>query len=505
MTTYSLAGNIPESAISLARISDADIDPATGLPTMEGVDDQARNQADWARLHGWTIGKTIKTPKLTAYKRRKTVMPDGTEVWRVWRPDLQEALRLLWTGVHDGLIVTDLDRYGRDPYDLEDLIALVERKRGKIRIGSITGSLDLDTDAGMANARIMMAIARKSSQDTARRVSSARTRQALAGKYGGGRRPFGFGVPRVSADGVTSVDCCAVRPDEAEEIVKAADAILGGVSLRGVVQDLRERGVPTVTGRPWNTATVKDLLVRPRTAGLMVNQGQVVGTAPWDPIIPEETWKALVAKLTHPDRTNTPGPAAKWFGSGIYRCGCPGCGNPLYVIRPKSGAGLPRYRCGAGNNRPSGTTGHVARQVQRTDEHVVRVLLDRLARPDAAELLVSPDAGVDVAALQARAAVLRANKSDLVAARAADAIDQVDMLRGVRIIREELGQIQTALSSGAEDHLLRPLIEADDIEAAWDGMTLGTRREVLRKILTVTILPAVKAAPFADGIRIDAA
>ena len=133
----------------------------------------------------------------------------------------------------------------------------------RIPVESVTGSLRLANDADVTMARVMVAMANKASRDTARRVSRARQRQAEEGKWGGGKRPFGFGP-----DGVT------VNPDEAAEIRRAADAILAGVSLRQVTASLRDRGVPTVTGATWDTQTVKDMLLRPRNAGLMVYRAE---------------------------------------------------------------------------------------------------------------------------------------------------------------------------------------------------------------------------------------
>jgi site-specific DNA recombinase len=506
------APHVPRNAISLTRISDADVDPETGELVTDGVDDQERNQQAWAGHHGWRIGLSIKSPKLTAYKRRKKVMPDGTEVWRVWRPDLQRALRLLWNGVHDGLIVTDLDRYARDPYDLQDLIALVEARRGRVRVGSITGSLDLDTDAGIAMAEVMMSMARKSSKDTARRVSAARTRNALAGKHGGGRRPYGFGAPVFDVTGAVvldprtgrqALDYLAVIPEEAAEIVKASKAVLAGISLRACVRDLREREVPTVTGRPWSTETLHDILMRPRNAGLMVNRGEVVGAAPWPPIVPEDTWRAVVTRLNNPDRNTGPGPEPKWLGSGIYRCVC---GGPMQVSVRRNADDRPRYRCD--HDRPGP---HASRDLARTDEWVETVLLGRLSQPDGAELVVAGAAagGVDVGALRARAAELRQNRSDLAAAKAVGAISQADLLRGSRIISDELASIEAALTSDSSESLLKPLVEAGGMEAAqvvWSKMPLGVRREILKRVLTVKILPLGKGGRFTEeAILITAA
>ena len=168
----------------------------------------------------------------SAFKRRRITLPDGRVELRTVRPGFRRALDMLAAGEADGLIALDLDRACRDPRDLEDLIDVVEAKNPRVPVESVHGSLKLANDADVTMARVLVSVANKSSRDTARRVAPARQRQAENGVYGGGRRPFGY-----EPDGVT------VRPSEAAEIVKAADAILAGGTLTGIVADLNTCGV----------------------------------------------------------------------------------------------------------------------------------------------------------------------------------------------------------------------------------------------------------------------
>jgi len=163
----------------------------------------------------------------------------------------------------------------------------VEQSSPRIPVESVSGSLRLANDADITVARVMCAVANKASRDTARRVAAARRRRAEAGQYSaGGPRPFGFG-----RDGVT------VRPAEAAEIVTAADAVLAGVPIRQIVAGLRRRGVRTVTGAAWKPTTVREILRRPRNAGILVYRGEEIGPAPWPPILPEPAYRAVCAAL----------------------------------------------------------------------------------------------------------------------------------------------------------------------------------------------------------------
>jgi DNA invertase Pin-like site-specific DNA recombinase len=192
-----------------------------------------------------------------AFKRREILLPNGRTEFRTFRPGFRQCLDLLASGQHDGFMVLDLDRAFRDPRDLEDTIDVVEEKR--IPVESVTGSLKLSNDAEIAMARVMVAMGNKSSRDTARRVALARERQAKAGEYGGGRRPFGF-----DDDGVTK------RGAECEVIADCSERVVQGAKLKALALDLRTRGVPTVTGAKWSGETLRDILLRPRNAGRMV-------------------------------------------------------------------------------------------------------------------------------------------------------------------------------------------------------------------------------------------
>ena len=90
------------------------------------------------------------------------------------------------------MIAYDLDRAVRDPRDLEDLIDA--KVLGGFTVRSVTGSLRLDTDSDVAMARVLVAMANKSSADTARRVARAAKQQAIEGSWHGG--PGAVRVPR---------------------------------------------------------------------------------------------------------------------------------------------------------------------------------------------------------------------------------------------------------------------------------------------------------------------
>jgi site-specific DNA recombinase len=485
-----VTAQLPRAAVLLTRISDARNGDTAGVTDQE-VD--LRKRADQL---GWGIGEVIIENDTSAFKRRTVALPDGRKVQRVVRPGFRRALELLQSGQADGLLALDLDRTARDPRDLEDLIDIVESRRPHVPVESVTGSLRLANDADITMARVLVAMANKSSRDTARRVSRARLRQAEEGRpRHGGRRPFGY------EDGGL-----VVRESEAAEIRKAKDAFLAGVSLRQVTADLRRRNVPTVTGVSWTSVAWKDVLLRPRNAGLVVHRGEILEgvTAAWLAILPRDTWEAMVAVLTDPNRRTSPGNTPRWLGSLIYRCGHPDCiglDTPSTLRVSMSGGKhvRPAYRCF--------NHAHLTRVAEPLDMHVSAVLCSRLAREDAVGLLPTGRADrIDTAALASEANALRERIREAKDLWESGVLSAADLKTRQARLAEKLAGVQAELRSAAGHNPVADLAGRPDAAEVWLGLDLGRRRAILDAVAIVWVLPLAKPpgrAPFnPDSVKI---
>lgn len=455
-------------AIIYARISSDRADD-TGSVRGLGVADQERDARDLAKRLGWSVERVVTENDTSAFKRRKVTLPDGTRALRVVRPGFRAVLDDLAHGRADALIAVDLDRAVRDPRDLEDLIDVVEQKR--IPVESVTGSLRLSSDADVTMARVLVAVANKASRDTARRVSRAYLRRTEQGQPGGGKRMFGF-----------ELDAVTIRPAEAAEIVAACNQVLEGVSVREITLDLRRRGVPTVEGGTWTTATMRAILRRPRNAGIVTYRGERLPTpAAWKPIVTEEVHEAVRRLLDDPDRTTSPGNTPLWLGSGLYRCAC---GGPLRVH------GVGRYRCSDVVYGKAKGPGHTAIQVEGTDRTVVEHILGRLAQPDAAGLLGSEESDVDVPALREEASALRARLAALAEDFADGELTRAQLAAGTKRAQERLNAVTETLARSTGRSPLTPLLQAPDIRGAWEGLPLQSQRAVVDTLVQVDISKA---------------
>jgi site-specific DNA recombinase len=397
------------------------------------------------------------------------------------RPQYLKMLELLRSGGADVVLVWHTDRLHRSNIELEDYINVVEPR--EVSTETVTaGIIDLNTPIGRMVARQLCTIARYESEHRAERVHMARERQARQGKFGGGRRPYGF-----ETDGVT------VIPEEAAAIMGMADAVLSGVPLRSIARDLRKLGVPTASGTGWTPDGVRAVLIRPRNAGFMVHRettrkrqvytdDDIVGRAPWAPVLDEHVWRSVVAKLTDPERrTNHAGPAPRWLGSGIYQCPC---GSGLRVNKSGEHAARPIYRC----QQTGG--GHVSIPVESIDKLVEKVAIEKLSRPDAADLITAPGKSIDIAGLRAELATCRARLEEIAADYDDDKITRTQFLTQTERRRAKMARIEEQLAEATEVSPLTPLIGAADVAAAWHGLTLGAQRAVLQALFTITVKPA---------------
>lgn len=479
---------IPKAAVLLCRISDAR-DDDTG-----GVDRQVKRLIEKGRQlgWGWDDDSILIENDTSAFKRKKIELADGSWALRTVRPKFRRALAMLASGEADGLLAVDLDRVVRDPRDLEDLIDVVESRTPRVLVDSVTGSLRLANTADIAMARVMVAMANKSSSDTARRVKDRRKEQAESGVFGGGTRPYGFGVPAVDAKGRHYLDMSKIVPAEAIEIVRASEAVLVGATIRSLAADLRKRGVPTVTGVPWKPETLRGILLRPRNAGLVLHRGVVLESTILEgvdeehpPIVSRTTWEAVCAILTSEHRQTTPGRAPKWLGSGLYLCGHPDCvgKDPRPTVHSAGSGGEKRvaYVC-------AGPKEHLTRTAEPLDQYVVAHLTGLMSDRAAAHLL-RPDTHVDIAALEIEATSLETRIRTLGDLAESGDMGDVEYRTRRKRLQVALDEIAGKLKGAAKRDPLVGFAGNPNAGKIWPTFPLAIQRAILADVLRVTILP----------------
>ncbi|MFF4879133.1 recombinase family protein [Micromonospora sp. NPDC000668] len=425
-----------------------------------GVARQEQDCRELAGRHGLTVAQVYSDNDLSAYSGKP-------------RPAYRRMLDDIAAARIDAVLAWHTDRLHRSPTELEEYISACE-PRGVPTFTVKAGPLDLSTPSGRMVARQLGAVARYEVEHQVERQQRAKQQAAADGRWGGGRRPYGY-----EPDGVT------LRPDEARAVAEATDAILSGGSLRGHAAAMNARGLVTSTGRAWTATELRKVLLRARNAGLREHRGEVVGPAAWPPLVDEDRWRALVSVLTHPGRRTQWSSARRWMLSGLALCGV--CGAPVRatLVATKTRS-VPSYTCKVSKC--------VTRNASEVDAYVAAVVVERLSRPDVVDLLVAsgrPDAG----ALQLDASGLRERLDGLAAAYADGAIDVRQLREGSERLRARLVEVEEQMAAAGRGDALAGLVGVADPAAAWSALDLHRRRAAIDTLLVPTINRQKKGRP----------
>jgi DNA invertase Pin-like site-specific DNA recombinase len=402
------------------------------------------------------------------------------------RPGYLALLEDIRAGRIDGVLVWHTDRLHRSPVELEAYITACESGNGRGAVTTQTvkaGLLDLATPTGRMVARTLGNIAHFEVEHMIERQKAAKQQKRDDGRYLGGPRPYGY---RRGQDGE---DDLVIVEEEAAEIRSAAARVLAGDSLNAIARDMNARGARTpirgrVGGNKWDGTTVRLMLRRPSNAALVMHDGQIVGTARWQPILDEGTWRGLKAFLNNPARRTTPGPKPRWFLTGALRCGV--CGGTAFRILLHTRTRRHLYMCHPRTAENMG--GCVGRDAQKLDEWVEWLIFERLSRPNAAKAFKPP---VDTAELEGRRAGLQARLDEL-----ADnlELDERTLERRARALRVALKEVEDAISHAFHGSVLDGIAELVNpdrakVEKIWRSLPLERRRVIVQFLMEIVIHP----------------
>lgn len=402
------------------------------------------------------------------------------------RPGYKQLLDDLREGRADTVLAWHTDRLHRSPAELEEYIDVCEPRHVQTRTVK-AGALDLTTATGRMIARQLGVQARYEVERMVERQRRKRDEMAQHGKYFGGRRPFGY-----ESDGITIIE------SEAAAIREAADTILAGGSLRAIAADWNGRGILTSTGGDWEGPEVRSMLMRPRNAGIVKHRGKEGGPASWPAILDEPLWRSIVALLGDPERRTTPGNERKYLGSNIYLCGLCADGTTMRCSTSNKSKGGQYYAAYACRKQK-----HVVRRADPLDDYIRLLILDRVSRPDAADLLAQREDPVDVRGAQADMRQARETLDELAAALGAGEMDMQEWRAASKSAKERLKSAEDVLSRAVQANPVVGLVGADEPEAAWNRLGLARQRAVLVYLMTVTVRPA-RRGRLPGGVYFDA-
>lgn len=223
------------------------------------------------------------------------------------RPEYTRMCTAIEHGEVRALVAYDLDRLHRQPRELEAFIDLCEKVALR-DVVTAQGDLDLSTHDGQLMARIMVAVAKKASDDSSRRVRRAARQRAERGAHHGGPAPY----PYTRVDGELILNA-----EGAAHLREIAARVLSGASLGSLLSD------------PLSTRQgLRGALLNPVIAGR--NRLGVRGT--WEPVLSDTQYAALVTLLTDPSRVPSHSRRRVHWLTGLARCAL--CDGALYNRTP---------------------------------------------------------------------------------------------------------------------------------------------------------------------------
>lgn len=418
----------------------------TGLGA--AVDRQREDCLKLCSERGWTVAHQYSDNDVSATSSRP-------------RPAYQAMLAAVQRGDAEVIVAWHVDRLTRKLTELEALIDLSARTG--VRIATVTGDLDLTTDAGRLVGRILASVARGEVERKGARQKRAQQQAAQQGRPAGGRRPFGYDVTGAH-----------VLKEEARHIPPAYQTLLEGGSLKGIARRWNDAGIWTSRGNPWTHSTVRRTLQNPRYAGKRAYRGEVVGPATWPAIIDEETFEAARALLALPERRTTTGTARLYLLPGLALCWC--CST---VASGRTRHNKRTYNCRA--------VKHLSRAAEPIDELVQAIIVERLSRPDAVELLSEPSTP-DLGVYRARAQAIRERLDDLATGLEEGLLTLTAVRKSSDRLRVELAATEARMHNATHADVLGPLVTSGDVAATWDKLDLKQKRSAVDALVTVTLL-----------------
>ena len=437
-----------------------------------------RQEEDCRRLaeeRGLTVGDVFVDDDLSAYSGKP-------------RPAYLRLLEALRAGRFGTVIAWHTDRLHRSPIELEEYIEVSE-KHGVSTVTVRAGHVDLETPSGRAVARTLGAWSRFESEHKSERIKRAMRQVRDSGRFTGGRFPYGWRRGEGGPQSPHQID-----PDAAGVIRDAARRLLAGESLTGTAEYLNSQGRLSATGLPWQATTLKQVLVRPRNAGLVVNDdGETIGPSLFPAILPEDQWRAVLAIVDNPDRKLKAPRHSRFLLSGLALCGKCGKTTRIKAVPNRHGGYDRVYNCATRGS------GHPYKNQNRTDAYVTETILAYLERPDVlaalAEGVARGGRDEERESLAERADGLRRRRDAAAESYAAGRMPLATLEQVTDAIAAELEDVERRQAATVSDGALASVLSGGDVRAAWEAASTDQRRAVIDALCTVTILPTPASAP----------
>ena len=177
------------------------------------------------------------------------------------RPDFERLMEDIKKGIINRVIVYKLDRISRSILDFSSLVQFFEKH--DVQFVSTTEKFDTSTPVGRAMLNICIVFAQLERETIQQRVSDAYQSRSKKGFFMGGRVPYGFRKEETIIDGIKTSKF--VVHEEESTHIKLIYSLYADSnnSLWDILKHLIKHDVKRLSGNPWSTGRISDMLRNP--------------------------------------------------------------------------------------------------------------------------------------------------------------------------------------------------------------------------------------------------
>lgn len=462
---------------------------------MRSTGDQETDCRTWYDQQEWTVGKVITDANRSASK------------WRTReREGFQEALTLIALKEYDAFVTLEPSRAGRA------MLAYVQLRAACQEAGVLYLTKGRVYDFSRHDDSFMMGLEFLTAEKDAAIIRDRQRRTVrLNAKKGRPHDRLPYGYRRVYDEFTGVLIRQEVHPEHSAVIVSATEDILKGVPIHAITTRLNLAGVPTPMkpysehSRGWMNMTLRQVLRNPTIAGLRVYRGEVIGEADWPAILAREKWERVNRALEdrsrrhqHFDSGNPSHP--KWLLSHIVKCAF--CLRPM--VRIPSGA--PRADGSRRNNYTCAYPGcrKVSVSIDPTDAYVVGALLGWLTKPESLAVIGEPgnDWMATVRQVEEQMAALRKRLDEAAEEYSAGNITLAMLASIEQRVNPQIEELARGATPPVSDEGVLALIQAEDVEEAWERLDLIEQGRLIKMLLEVRVGKATQMGGKFDSTRI---
>lgn len=265
---------------------------------------------------------------------------------------------------------------------------------------------------------------------------------------------------------------------ERAAIRSGAEALLAGVKQNTLCDEWNAAGLRTVTGGVFTPPQDKAVLLRPRNAGLIEHDGEIVGHMPGEPIVDPVVFERL--RAMYAGRTRGVQAGHSYVGSGIAtcRCGKKLSGRP-HVGEYKDGERRRQYAC----TKARGGCGKVAADVRLVDRELRGIMIARLSDKNHAAAIKAARARISERLKQVQESLDKCNaRLEAIAAKyGAGKMTEKAYDKANEPAMKELVQLEAEreeLTGGNPEGPTEPMTR-EEAAAKWDSADVAEKRALL--------------------------